>query len=87
MVAVPDGAGRERGQVGPGVGFGEALAPHLAVESGGQMGLALGVLPAASRVTGVWWRETMNMSRRGESARASSWYSTTCSARDIPPPG
>ena len=40
-VAVAHGAGLEAGQVGAGVGLGEALAPHLAIPDPGEVPLAL----------------------------------------------
>ena len=41
-------------------------------------------VPAASSVDAAWWIDTNASTRRGASWAASSWYSTICSAVDMP---
>ena len=43
-------------------------------------------VPATSRVDAAWWIPTKASTSRGASWAANSWYSTTCSATDMPPP-
>ena len=43
-------------------------------------------VPATSRVDAAWWIPTKASTSRGASCAANSWYSTICSATDMPPP-
>nr|CRL79152.1 hypothetical protein CPGR_05155 [Mycolicibacterium malmesburyense] len=43
-------------------------------------------VPAINSVEAAWWIPTKASTSRGASCAANSWYSTTCSGTDMPPP-